>query len=250
MTDKLAIALISPLGTAIALMVLALVALVLRRRRSGIALFGFALLWLWTWSLPGAANLLLYGLESQHPPQPVHSLPEAQAIVVLGGAVRGTAFDGAVAQPINLGAGADRVWYGARLYHRGKAPAVLLTGGPYVPAPYLTEAGAMAVLLEDLGVPSSAILLENRSRNTRENAVYSAQLLRGLAINRILLVTSALHMERARRHFAAEGLEVIPAPTDFESFAGGYGYSLVPDVRALDASGRAMKEWVGQFIWR
>jgi uncharacterized SAM-binding protein YcdF (DUF218 family) len=49
------------------------------------------------------------------------------------------------------------------------------------------------------------MLLETRSRNTRENARYSAQLLDARKMHHILLVTSALHMERAMGEFSAQG---------------------------------------------
>ena len=61
----------------------------------------------------------------------------------------------------------------------------------------------MQIFLRDLGVPDSAMLLETRSRNTRQNAEYSSQLLRAHKLHHVLLVTSALHMHRALGEFSA-----------------------------------------------
>jgi uncharacterized SAM-binding protein YcdF (DUF218 family) len=102
-------------------------------------------------------------------------------------------------------------------------------------------------VLQDFGVPPSATLLEDASRNTRENATMTAALLRQRGIDKILLVTSALHMERARRYFVVEGLSVEPAPTDFEAVPEVEGVlRFLPDAESLLGSARAFKELVGQ----
>ena len=64
--------------------------------------------------------------------------------------------------------------------------------------------------------PPGALLLEEHSSNTAENASMTQALLQPRGVRRVLLVTSALHMARARAHFEAVGFEVIPAPTDHE----------------------------------
>src|SRR5690606_460511 len=250
MIDKLAIALISPLGCALALSLVALCLLLFRYRRSAQAVTVIAFVWLWLWSLPGVSNGLLARLENQHPPQAISALPSAPAIVVLGGGLTATDFATDIGQPVNLGAAADRVWFAARLYHAGKAPLVVASGGNFRPGAQRTEAEGMALVLGDLGVPDTAIALETLSRNTRDNANFTGALLRQRGINRVLLVTSALHMERARRHFVAAGIEVIPAATDSESRRLPPGDSLIPDAAALETSGRVFKEMVAQLIWR
>ncbi len=110
----------------------------------------------------------------------------------------------------------------------------------------------MASVLADFGVPAQALLLEESSRNTGENAAFSAALLKARGIERILLVTSALHMPHAVALFAAQGLQVISAPTDFEaSRAPPPGVlAWLPDAQALDASARAIKELVGRATGR
>jgi len=180
-------------------------------------------------------------------PKAIAALAKAPAMVVLGGAVSPPQLGGS---EIDLHAGADRVWYAARLFHAGKAPLLVLSGGSDPEYQAYSEARAMATFLADLGVPAQAMVLEEQSRNTRQNAANSAALLKSRGINRILLVTSALHMPRAVALFMAQGLQVIPAPTDFEAIQSPQPGLLawLPDAGALDGSGRAMKELVGKWV--
>ena len=65
----------------------------------------------------------------------------------------------------------------------------------------------------------------------------------------MILVTSALHMRRARAEFERAGLKVIPAPTDFEALGRTTEpRDWLPSADALDGSGRAFKEWVGYWM--
>ena len=245
--SKLVIWFLSPLGAAFCLAGLALALAWRRRLRSSMALAVLAFVWLWAWSMPMLSHLLGNSIEQQYPQMPIAALAKAQAIVVLGGAVSPPPLGGS---EIDLDSAADRVWYAARLFHAGKAPMLILSGG-YDPERHAySEARAMAAFLTDLGVPDRAMVLEEQSRNTRQNAAYSAALLKARGIDRILLVTSALHMPRAFALFTAQGLQVIPAPTDFEaSQAPPPGVlAWLPDALALDGSGRAMKELVGKWV--
>ncbi|HET9032087.1 MAG TPA: YdcF family protein [Dokdonella sp.] len=215
--------------------------------RLGVMLCVFGLGWLLLWSLPVPSSALGRTLEQTFPQQAEADLPEADAIVVLGGGVSRNSWG------IDLKPAADRVWFGARLYRAGRAPLVLLSGGCLEELGYdWPEAPAMATFLHDLGVPESAMLLESESRTTRENALYSEKLLRARGINRVLLVTSALHMPRALATFRKLGIDAIPAPTDFEAEApsGNWLMRWLPDTDSLDFSSRAMKEYLGMWVYR
>jgi uncharacterized SAM-binding protein YcdF (DUF218 family) len=124
----------------------------------------------------------------------------ADAIVVLGaGANRdGTLSDASLRRAIE----------GMRLYHRGLAPRVAFLG-------VSGEAQSRARLAQTLGVPADVIVTEGWQPTTRAEAAWSAEVLgRRLGVRRILLVTDALHMRRARSLFERAGLSVRPAPTD------------------------------------
>ena len=160
--SKYAIWLLSPLGTAFCLVGLALLLARYRRVRSGSAVGSLALVWLWLWSMPVLSHWLANQVENQFAQVPIASVAPAQVIVVLGGAVS-PPMKGYV--EIDLKAAADRVWYAARLFHAGKAPLVLLSGGGDLERQAFSEARAMAVFLQDLGVPAQAIVMEEASRN-------------------------------------------------------------------------------------
>jgi uncharacterized SAM-binding protein YcdF (DUF218 family) len=244
--SRLVTLVISPLGTALVLGLLCLILSWRQHRHLAITSGVAAIVWLWLWSTPAASLWIRAYLESQHPALPVAALPDADAIVVLGGAVSPP---GTPRSDVDLGSAADRVWHAARLYHAGKAPLVVLSGGSDPAVSEISEAEAMQLFLRDLGVPDSAMLLETRSRNTRENARYSAQLLDARKMHHILLVTSALHMDRAMGQFQGQGLDVTPAVTDVEAVpvpADLWRY--LPDAEALSSSAGAFKELVGQWV--
>jgi len=243
--SKFAIALISPLGTALLLGIFALLLGVLRHSRMSLAVGAIALAWLSLWSLPAMSLWLRSKIESAFPMVPVQELPDAEAIVVLGGTME---------PPQNIQAfpdllsSADRVWHAMRIYRAGKAPLLVLSGGSDSFVSLTSEAESMRLMLRDFGVPEKAMILEGASRNTRENARFTAKLLRDLNVDTVLLVTSALHMKRAMAHFRAEGLNVIPAATDHEGHKPTQWQRWLPDTNALDGSGRAMKEIIGSLF--
>ena len=92
--------------------------------------------------------------------------------------------------------GLRRVILAARLYHSGRAPLVLISGGRQRDMP-CAVADVMAELAVDLGVPRSRVLVETASGNTCENAAFSDPILRSLNAGRLVVVTDRLHMRRA-----------------------------------------------------
>ncbi len=245
--SKLVIWLLSPLGTSMCLLGMVLLLAWRQRLRSSLGLGTLAFVWLWAWSMPMLSHWLGSMLENQYPQVPFAAMDQAQAVVVLGG---GIAPPSSKSFEIDLNSAADRVWFAARLFHAGKAPLVLVSAGSDPERHAYSEARASAIFLADLGVPAQAILLEENSLNTRQNAAYSTALLKARGINHILLVTSALHMPRAMALFAAQGLQVTPAPTDFEAIQSPPPGLLawLPDALALNRSGQAMKEIVGKWV--
>lgn len=152
----------SPLSVSLMLLVVGLFVGV-KWRRGGWLLAGLGLIWLYCMSSGWMYSLLAGGLEREFPPERVEALPSADAIVVLGGGV------GANPKTIHyteLFAAADRVAHAARIWKAGKAPVVIPsgTGEEYASRPFLLE----------LGVPETAILVENEARNTEENARFVA----------------------------------------------------------------------------
>lgn len=105
-------------------------------------------------------------------------------------------------------------------------------------------------LLVEWGLPREVILTEPTSRNTRENALRAAAIIRDRGWERVLLVTSATHMRRAVEAFQAVGIAVIPSPTDFatrEPLAIDL-LDFLPDAEALLGVSKALREVLGYWV--
>ncbi|WP_027405908.1 YdcF family protein [Anaerovibrio sp. RM50] len=157
------------------------------------------------------SGLLIGSLENKY------DMPKefnGDCIVMLGGgALAGTpALDGTGTLS---GAAGSRMAMAAELY-RKTGLSIIVTGGQ-VYADSGNEAHIAKRELMLLGVPGEKILIEDQSLNTRQNALYTGEIIRDHGWNRPILVTSAFHMERSVLNFEKEGLEVIPAPADFHT---------------------------------
>jgi len=169
-------------------------------------------------SLPPVADLLIAPLQNEARAAAAKASPCCyEAIVVLGGGIR-PAMPPELPDP-DLPASSDRMWQAARLYRRGLAPKIIVSGGDilgqYGGAPTAsTEAGAMTQFLTDLGVPGSAIVSEAEALNTRDNIKRVHAMVQDKPV---ALVTSAYHMPRAMRLAARYGLNAMAFPTDWET---------------------------------
>lgn len=151
-------------------------------------------------------------LEQKYPPPNVEELNSADVIIMLGGgAIRDSQdVDG---EGTLCASPANRLLTAVRLQKIFNLP-ILLSGGQVY-----SDSGAEALIalriLQTLGVPPEKILIEGKSVNTTQNAIFSAEILREKNLNKPILVTSAFHMRRAVLNFNQQGFEVIPCPTDF-----------------------------------
>jgi uncharacterized SAM-binding protein YcdF (DUF218 family)/lysophospholipase L1-like esterase len=105
--------------------------------------------------------------------------------------------------------GVRRVLLAAALWRAQRAPVVVFSGG--TGSGTCSVARTMAILAHDVGVPDDAIRIETASRSTWENASFSAPLLKGWGMQRLLLVTDRLHMVRASAVFAHFGFTIATA---------------------------------------
>jgi uncharacterized SAM-binding protein YcdF (DUF218 family) len=140
------------------------------------------------------------------------SFAGAQAIVVLdGGTSRTSAGD--VELIAASAPSAVRALEAIKVFRiLDRNPLIVVSGGAYVPrGPNPEGSGIRKALIED-GVDSTRIVLDTTSRNTREHGVNIPRILKSLGVTRFVLVTSALHMRRAMRDFAANGSHPVPAP--------------------------------------
>lgn len=243
--DKLLALAIFPLSLGILLLGMGIILNLVGRRRASMVLLTCAILELWAFSTPLASRLLLATLEQKNS-QTVAS--SADVAILLGGMLR--------AQPgklPDLTDAVDRAVTAFRLFRAGQVKKILVTGGnlPWSSDP-VPEAQYIADLLQEWGTPSEAILIEDQSRNTWENAVNSKVLWVRNGFTSGFLVTSAYHMPRALAVFRRAGLSVLPAATDFRAqpyWEGGV-LALMPDAAALEDSTTAIKEWVGLVVYK
>jgi uncharacterized SAM-binding protein YcdF (DUF218 family) len=192
-------------------------------------------------SLPLVSYVLLTSLETGEPLDPAQA-KEAGAIVVIAGGLRRGAreYGGDTLNGLSL----DRLRYGAWLARRTGLP-VLVSGG--IGADGATEADVMArVLREELGIAPRWV--ESKSRNTRENALNSAALLRESGVRRIVLVTHGVDMRRAGDEFRAAGLEVMAAPTGLPGRPGEVWRDWVPGIGAFVGSYYALYEHLANLM--
>jgi uncharacterized SAM-binding protein YcdF (DUF218 family) len=243
-----------PVGLASLLLIAAL--FLHRRRRIQLACSAAALALLLLFGNEWVMHRLVSSLEWRYLPEA--TLSQGEAIVLLGGGTRAQLPPRQISEMNEAG---DRLTYAAKLYHDENAPFIVVSGGFidfYGSA--VPEAEAMRDLLVALGVPEADIVLEERSRNTYENALYVREIADEQGFNRILLVTSALHMPRSAAIFERQGFEVIPAPADFlatwgeegrTTDVGWVGWLLrwIPNSERLDFSTRALREYIGIFVY-
>lgn len=242
---KVATWLLSPLTVGMAAIVAGGVLLRWRdHRRAALASGVFAVVWLWVWSSPWFYMVLGGALERQYPPAPVSALPQADAIIVLGGGIGEPTAQTAYGE---LYSGADRGWHAARCFHAGKAPVILFSGAG--------EASGMKQFLVDLGVPPSRILLEAESKNTYENGLFVRERLKAMKAKRVILVTSAWHLRRSVMTFKKMGVEVIPAGTDYEALTAAATQTpsmvlyYLPNPDTLNKSSMMVKECLGYWAY-
>jgi uncharacterized SAM-binding protein YcdF (DUF218 family) len=215
----------------------------------GICIVGLSVALLVALSLPLTGRELTSGLEASASPLYVDALEDAKkqagAIVVLGA--------GRYADAPEYGADTvsrfalERLRYAARLHQQTGLPILVAGGSPG------GEKTPEATLMRDALQRDFRITprwVEVRSRNTMENAVSAAELLKASGINHVILVTHAWHMQRAEWAFKAAGLRVTPAPTGFNTLSERerrlIGY--LPSAKGLYWTSMALRERLG-YLW-
>jgi uncharacterized SAM-binding protein YcdF (DUF218 family) len=199
-------------------------------------------------SVPAVSYLLVRPFESAWPPLDLSkdqaNWPKDAVVVVLGGG----RFLGALEYPGSetlSDASLSRSRYGAAVAARYGLPMAVSGGKP--DGGQRSEAELMKDFIEkELKQPVAFI--EDKSSDTRQNALYAAEKLEGLKVRTILLVTDVWHMPRARRAFEAAGLKVIAAPMGFRSSAPLRAPDFLPSLEGLRLSEHVLHELVGA-IW-
>jgi uncharacterized SAM-binding protein YcdF (DUF218 family) len=257
--------LVSPIGGAIAGGVVAVVCARLGRKRLAKWIGGLTVAWLWLWMTPIMTWVVGVPLEREflvdgRVPM-VESFPDADVIVLLGGSM---GIETNMSSYAEMATSADRVWQTARLFKAGKAAKIIATGD------YAKDTTLQ--LLKEFGVGEEAVSFldarttEEETKGIRElfSRVERVEGEEGSRVEhvervdrveeggvKVLLVTSAWHMKRARLMFNkyAPGIGVVCAPADFENTftveKTPLFKMLLPDPNVFTLNSVAFHEWVG-----
>lgn len=214
-----------------------------RRRAIGIA----GLVVLFVFSTEPVANGLLRNLETAAPSTYAPERPY-DVVVLLGGVT-----DERVAKETgtpNYNDNVERLVETHRLLASGQAKYAIVSGAA-MDASFAAfgEARVLAAQMREWGIAEDRIILEEKARNTRENAVYTKAIVDARRFERVVIVTSAFHMRRAHECFNAVGLAVDTRPVDFRTYRDAPA-SFVPRAHHLATSTSAIRELFGWRIYR
>ena len=216
----------------------------LRGRRWGLRVASGSVLLLIAVGFSPVGALLLRPLEDRFP-QPALAGDAPSGIIVLGGPIDQVV--GAARGQVTVVDAATRLTAGVALARRFPDAKLVYTGGSNA---LIEDIGAEAEdarrLWIDLGVDPGRIAIEDRSRNTDENARFTRDVLKPLAGQTFLLVTSAYHMPRSVGLFRMAGIAVVPYPVDYRTT--GTWRDLMPHgdaVMGIRQLNVATREWIG-----
>jgi uncharacterized SAM-binding protein YcdF (DUF218 family) len=219
------------------------------RRRTGATFIGLSFASLVAASFLPLSTWLLSPLETRFPPPPA-DLAEPTGVIVLGGTVDtvATAVWGAP-QTID---GSERLLAMAELARRWPSARLVFTGGNMGLVPDEPSEAELAARVFDLfGIPRERLTLETRSRNTRENAAFTWELVKPEPGETWVLVTSAAHMPRAVGTFRGAGWTGIVAwPVDWRSLPGVPVIGRQFASEGLFLTDIGVKEWMGLAAYR
>ena len=231
--SKILVWFLYPLSISFLLLMTALVLSCRAKRKLFLLFFINSLIILYLFSIRPTADFLLTPLEHKYL-ENKNSFPRADAIVILAGG------DG------------KRLIKGISLFHKKFSPLIIMSGGSgSIFDQSRKEALLMKEIAMDLGVPEERIIVETESRNTRENATNTKQILDKIGAKRVLLVTTACHMPRSNALFKKIGVDAVPVASDFFIKPNPYDpFSFIPNAGDLRTSSMAIHEYIGIIAYR
>lgn len=236
-------ALLYPIFTAIVSVALGVVLSSREKKKLGRAFIIGGIAYLYLFSTTAFSNWLAAGIENEYGYVELSEIPNADAILVLGG---GTLQLG---NWVELSDAADRVFNGAQIFKAGKANTVIVTsGGGFTDRPH---SQAMSFFLQELGVPQDNIVEESQAENTYQHTIYLKPIFQEHGIKTVILVTSAWHMRRSMAVFESniDGVEFTPYPVD--SLRRKYNNLLdyLPTAEGLHKSTKVLREYIGFVVY-
>jgi uncharacterized SAM-binding protein YcdF (DUF218 family) len=232
-----------PISMIFLLLVVALVALWLGRRRLAGTLLVLAMLIHGVVTYTSFGAVLLQPLENRFA-VPANPPTQVGAIVILGGSTMGRV--SAARQVAELNDAGDRLTTGLFLARKYPTAKIVLSGGSGLLMGDLeSEAEIVARFMVQQGIAGDRLVLEDQSRNTAENALFTRETI-GTVEGDIILVTSAFHMPRSVGLFHKNGMDVVPWPTDYRTPGNmGFEIDIANLTLNLDITTIAIREWIG-----
>lgn len=239
---------VQPLSLVAILLVVGLLLTWFKRRRFGGTLLVLSALLLVASSYTTLGYMLITPLEErfERPPEP----ERIDGIVVLGGGLDGEV--NTVRKGWELNRSGDRYVEAVRLAQRHPEARIMIAAGPGALAiEQEPEAHAAQRMLEAFGIDPARIVLDDKSRNTEENAQFAKQLAGSTPGQTWLLVTSAFHMPRSVGLFRVADFPVVPWPADYLA-SGAEGFRFKPDQSTENVAvfNLALREWTGLLGYR
>lgn len=243
--------LLEPLGL-VWLGLLALTVALVRRRLRRLALVpGLLALLVYVIGSTALPDALLGSLERPFAGTDLRSLPQADAVVVLGGGLQASPRE---VGSLHLTRAADRIVTGLELMRLGKAPVLVAGGGAgEFHGSVQPEADLFKAAVLERGLVAGEIVSLGHCANTHDEAVRVRALAEARGWKRLVLVSSAAHLPRAAAAFRAAGLEVTPAPCNFLSrqSVGGPGPNpLAPELGGFEKASIWFHETAGLWLYR
>jgi uncharacterized SAM-binding protein YcdF (DUF218 family) len=244
LAKKLVTPFLLPPGIFIAILVAVVIRLVFRKQWRGAFWLMILTISMWLFSIPPTSHFFLRHLESRIETPDVL---RGDVIILLGGGIYDQMPDlsGMGAPPESYLA---RITEAYRLYRKLRLP--ILTCGGTAPWQQISEASVSARFLMDLGVPRNQLILEDRSRDTYENALYAKTILDRWNFHNPILVTSGYHMPRAMLAFEKVGVAVSAFPAGRRTWTGmTYSWrDYLPS--GYSELALALKEYLGLMYYR
>jgi uncharacterized SAM-binding protein YcdF (DUF218 family) len=198
-------------------------------------------------SLPIISNKLISYLERNYVIEDISTIEKADAIVVLSGMLKTIKVNDKLNYEFNDGV--DRILSGIELFKNNKASLLILTKGQLPWSLGIPEGEYLRNFAINLGVPEQNILLTNSAQNTDQEAKSIKKILNSNE-TRIILVTSAFHMPRAKKIFEAYNIKVIPFAVDFiNSHRKIVFMDFLPSAASFNKSSFAIRELIGRFYY-
>ena len=198
-------------------------------------------------SLPIISNKLIHYLEKDYTLQDASAINNADAVVVLSGMLKTIKVDDKL--KYEFGGAVDRILSGIDLFKNNKASLLILTKGQLPWSLGIPEGEYLKEFAIKFGVPEESILLTDNVQNTDQEAKSVKKLLNSNDA-KVILITSAFHMPRAKKVFEASNIKVIPFAVDFINSHQKLTFmSFIPSADALSGTSLFVREMIGRLYY-